>query len=212
MSEYVGKASGRICLLGDNTDLIEKPALAAAISAYLTVNLARNANRHITLNARDIPYTEEFELGKPPKRESPLRYLTAVYKRLADKIDSGFDASIASEIPISAGLSSSTALCIGFIDAVNQAYELGLSTAEIAELAFVVENEDLGVECGRMDQYAIAFGGVTFRLESMNVLDGERCWERTRYVGATADGILEEIENYCYAGGRKVALKIKTTF
>lgn len=58
----------------------------------------------------------------------------------------------------------------------------------------------------------IAFGGVTFRLESMNVLDGERCWERTRYVGATADGILEEIEDYCYAGGRKVALKIKTTF
>ncbi len=162
MSEYVGKASGRICLLGDNTDLIEKPALAAAISAYLTVDLTKNTNRHITLNARDISYTEAFELGRPPKRESPLRYLTAVYKRLADKIDSGFDASITSEIPISAGLSSSTALCIAFIDALNQAYELGLSTAEIAELAFVVENEDLGVECGRMDQYAIAFGGVTY--------------------------------------------------
>ncbi len=162
MSIIVGKASGRICLLGDNTDLIEKPALAAAISAYLTVDLELNASRHIRLSATDISYSEDFELGGNLKLDSPLRYMTAVYTRLSDRITSGFEATVRSEIPISAGLSSSTALCIAFIEALNDAFSIGLSTDEIAELAFVVENEDLGVECGRMDQYAIAYGGVTY--------------------------------------------------
>ena len=162
MSQYVGKASGRICLLGDNTDLIEKPALAAAISAYLTITLTKNENRHVRLEAHDISYVEEIELGSPPRNDSPLRYLSAVIARLADQIATGFTAEVRSDIPISAGLSSSTALCIAFIEALNDAFGLGLSTPEIAELAFVVENEDLGVECGRMDQYAIAFGGVTY--------------------------------------------------
>lgn len=162
MLHVTGKASGRICLLGDNTDLIEKPALAAAISAYLTVDLTRNENNHITLTAHDISHTEEFELGKPPHSDSPLRYLTAVYRRLSERVTSGFAAEVHSEIPIAAGLSSSTALCIAFIEALNTAFDLRLSTPEIAELAFVVENDDLGIECGRMDQYAIAYGGVTY--------------------------------------------------
>jgi mevalonate kinase len=162
MSDYGGKASGRICLLGDNTDLIEKPALAATISAYLTVELKKTGGRRVRLYAKDISYVEEFDLGKPSKLDSPLRYLIAVYKRLSGRIDTGFDAEIESEVPISAGLSSSTALSIAFIEALNDAFSIGLSVPEIAELAFVVENEDLGVECGRMDQYAIAYGGVTY--------------------------------------------------
>lgn len=162
MSSFTARSPGRICLLGDNTDLIEKPALAAAISAYLTVDLTKNANRHVRLRAADIPFDEEFALGASPSLDSPLRYLKAVYRRLAERIDSGFDAEVHSEIPIGAGLSSSTALCIAFIEVLNEAFALDLSTAEVAELAFVVENEDLGVECGRMDQYAIAYGGVTY--------------------------------------------------
>lgn len=162
MSEFVGKSSGRICLLGDNTDLIEKPALAAAISAFLTITLKKNDSKRIRLEADEISYAEEFSLGDPVDKESPLKYLRAVCRRLEASIDSGFTAQIRSEIPIGAGLSSSTALCIAFIDALNQAFDLQLTTPDIAELAFVVENDDLGIECGRMDQYAIAYGGVTY--------------------------------------------------
>jgi mevalonate kinase len=37
-----------------------------------------------------------------------------------------------------------------------------MKTKEIAEFAFQVERHDLGIMCGRMDQYSIAYGGVTF--------------------------------------------------
>lgn len=31
---------------------------------------------------------------------------------------------------------------------------------QIAEIAYVGEHDELGIPCGRMDQYAISFGGV----------------------------------------------------
>ncbi len=57
-----------------------------------------------------------------------------------------------------------------------------------------------------------AFGGTTFRLESMNFLDSERCHTRTRFDGRTSAGLLEEIENSCSGSGRKISLKIRKTF
>jgi mevalonate kinase len=45
---------------------------------------------------------------------------------------------------------------------MNSAFSLNLSNNEIAELAYLGENHDLGIQCGRMDQYSIAHGGVTY--------------------------------------------------
>ncbi len=162
MEVYTVHTPGRICLLGDNTDLVEKPTLAAAISAYLTIDLETNGTGKISFTANDLSISEEYRLGEPPSPNSPLRYPMAVCRRLKSSISSGFHASIRSDIPIGAGLSSSTALCIATIKVLDKAFQIGLSKPEIAELAYVIESQDLGVECGRLDQYAITFGGVTY--------------------------------------------------
>ena len=57
-----------------------------------------------------------------------------------------------------------------------------------------------------------AFGSFTFRFEANNIRQNEFCRTRTRYVGATADGVLEEVEKYCSGGGMRLALEMKTTF
>ena len=57
-----------------------------------------------------------------------------------------------------------------------------------------------------------AFRSFTFRFAANNIRQNEFCRTRTRYVGATADGILEEVEKYCSGGGMKLALEMKTTF
>lgn len=158
----VAHAPGRICLLGDNVDLIEKPVLAAAISAFLSASLQTRDDDRVILVAKDIDFQEEFRLGDELEFTSPLKYLEAIYLRLQKHISTGFKATIQSQIPVSAGMSSSTALCIAFIRALSQAYDIHLDTAEIAELSYLIEREDLNIECGRMDQYAIAFGGVTY--------------------------------------------------
>jgi len=155
-------SSGRICLLGDNADLIEKPAIAAAISAYMTITLTKRKDDRVVLTGRDIGFQEEFRLGDSLTFTSPLKYFKAVFQRLKDKVDTGFEAQISSQIPISAGLSSSAALCIASIRVLGRAYGIPFTPGEIAELAFQIESGDLKVECGRMDQYAIAFGGITY--------------------------------------------------
>jgi len=57
-----------------------------------------------------------------------------------------------------------------------------------------------------------AFGGTTFRVEAQNTLDSVFCRDRIRYLGATADGVVEEIENSCNGEGRQFALKVRRTF
>ncbi len=57
-----------------------------------------------------------------------------------------------------------------------------------------------------------AFGGVTFRFDMMNASDRGWCRERTRFIGATIDGVVEEVENSCRQPGPKYSLKIRQTF
>lgn len=58
----------------------------------------------------------------------------------------------------------------------------------------------------------VAFGNTTFRLEGHNLTEKEFCRVRTRYVGATAAGIVEEVEDFCNGGGMELAFKIRSTF
>jgi mevalonate kinase len=162
MSSIVGRAPGRICLLGDNADLLEEPAIAAAISAYLSVEIEPRSGSEVRLVGHDISVTETFRTDDALTLDSPLKYVKAVYARFKDKLTGGFDLSIRSDIPVSAGLSSSTALSIAAIRAMGRLAHVTMSPAEVAELSFQIERYDLDIECGRMDQYAIAFGGVNY--------------------------------------------------
>jgi mevalonate kinase len=162
MGTLTARAPGRICLLGDNADLLEKPAIAAAVSAFLVVDIEPRSDDVVRLFGTDIGAEESYQLGDDVDYDSPLKYVKAVYARFADKVSAGFDLTIHSEIPVSAGLSSSTALCIASIRALAQLCHVSLDDDDVAELSFQIERYDLDIECGRMDQYAIAYAGVTY--------------------------------------------------
>jgi len=57
-----------------------------------------------------------------------------------------------------------------------------------------------------------AFNGITFRFDIQNANNQMRCRTRTRYVGATAAGIVEEVEDSCTGTGVKYALRLRQTF
>lgn len=57
-----------------------------------------------------------------------------------------------------------------------------------------------------------AFGGITFRFDMQNANDSQRCRERIRFDGATAAGIVKEIEDFCSGNGIKYSLKMRYTF
>jgi mevalonate kinase len=165
---YSFEVPGRICILGDKVDLLEKPVIAAAIDLMMRFDLQKSDDSNVIFYSHDTKEKVEFKLGESPPIDINLGYWSVLYERLKDHIDVGFSLHVKSDIPIGRGLSTSAALSVGFLRAMNLAYDLKMSASEIAELAYKGENYDLGIQCGRMDQYSIAYGGVTFIYTNTN--------------------------------------------
>ena len=153
---------GRICLMGDKIDLLGKPVIGMAINLMMTINYIERDNDNIEFYSHNTNERIKFRLGESPPRDIDLGYWSVLYDRLKIHVERGFYIEVSSDIPIGAGLSTSAALSIGFIKALNQALDLRFSKKEIAELAYIGENHDLGIPCGRLDQYTEAFGGIVF--------------------------------------------------
>jgi len=153
---------GRICLMGDKIDLLGKPVIGMAINLMMKITYEERADDIIEFFSHNTKERVKFKLKKKPPKNIDLAYWSALYERLRNTIKKGFSLSVNSQIPIGAGLSTSAALSIGFIKTITHAYNVNLSPVEIAELAYLGENHDLGIQCGRLDQYTIAHGGVVF--------------------------------------------------
>lgn len=153
---------GRICLMGDKVDLLGKPVIGMAINLMMTINYEERADKKIEFYSHNTKERIKFGLGESAPKNIDLAYWSVLYERLKHHIRKGFYVDVSSEIPIGAGLSTSAALSIGFIKVLNQALDLSFSNGEIAELAYIGENHDLGIQCGRLDQYTEAYGGIVF--------------------------------------------------
>lgn len=159
---------GRICIIGDKVDLLGKPVIAMAINLMMKFYYKSRSDDTIEFYSHDTHERIKFNLQDLPPKNIDLAYWSVLFERLKDNITNGFYLDVKSDIPIGVGLSSSAAVSVGFLKIMNQAFSLNLSNNEIAELAYLGENNDLGIQCGRMDQYSIAHGGITFILTDEN--------------------------------------------
>ena len=153
---------GRICIVGDKVDLLGKPVIAMAINLMMRFSYKPRSDDTIEFYSYNTNERIHFTLEETPPKNIDLAYLSVLFDRLKSKIDHGFYLDVLSDIPIGGGLSTSAALSVGFLKIMSEAFTLNLNNDEIAELAYLGENHDLGIQCGRMDQYSIAHGGITF--------------------------------------------------
>ena len=70
----------------------------------------------------------------------------------------GLDMLFYGDIPISSGLSSSASIEVVTAFALNDLLGSGYSKLDLVKLSKSVENNFIGVNCGIMDQFAVAFG------------------------------------------------------
>ncbi|MCA1762633.1 MAG: galactokinase, partial [Flavobacteriales bacterium] len=155
-------APGRINLIGEHTDYNDGFVLPAAIDKAIYFAVSPRADGKCTFAALDLNLEAEVSLSDL-KKAAPqlwLQYFSAALAELhSHKIDvsSGFNLVFGGDIPIGAGLSSSAALCCGFLYALSELFELDISRKEIAKMAQRTEHR-IGLNCGIMDQYAVVFG------------------------------------------------------
>ncbi|OHT00262.1 hypothetical protein TRFO_33090 [Tritrichomonas foetus] len=159
-SQVISTAPGRVCLLGDKSDLLGRPVIAAAISKFFEFKFKPINEPIVKFNfpKKNLTFERNFHANES---DDFFKFFSQITYRLKDRIKP-FECTVDGDLPIGSGLSSSAACSIGFISGLNKLFGLNLNHHEIAEFAYQVEHEDLGIMCGRMDQYSIAYGGVTF--------------------------------------------------
>ena len=75
-----------------------------------------------------------------------------------DRLPQGAAMVLKSNIPMGAGISSSAAIEVAALTAINHLYGLNLNALEVARIGQIVENRIVGAPCGIMDQITAAAG------------------------------------------------------
>jgi len=156
------KAPGRINLIGEHTDYNLGYVLPASIEKGIYFAAQRNNSNIITVETFfNQPEQISFNIDGSHSiyKAGWGNYFKAIIEILLEQDCKlvGFDCVFGGDIPIGSGLSSSAALCCGFIHAVAELSGLEISKQEIALIAQKAEHK-IGLNCGLMDQYAVLFG------------------------------------------------------
>lgn len=148
-------APGRVNLIGDHTDHTGGYALPMAVQLGTTVSVAVGGP-HVRLvsDAEDGDAVVPLGVTEPTSVAPPwARYVAGVVAEVRPGV--GIDGTIATTLPVGAGLSSSASLQV----AVALALGFEGSALDLSRVCQRAEQRASGVPCGLMDQLA-ATGGV----------------------------------------------------
>lgn len=158
-------APGRVNLIGEHTDYNGGNVFPCALT-FGTYALVKKRNDKkirfysenfknigiIELNIDDIEYNKKHDWANYPKG------VIWSFKSNGMEIDSGFDILFYGNIPNGAGLSSSASIEVVMGVVLKDLYNFNINMIDIALRSKEAENKFIGVNCGIMDQFAVAMG------------------------------------------------------
>jgi len=151
------RAPGRVNLIGDHTDYTAGFVLPAAIARFVEID-GQIGGREVVLSSDQFETVAAVPLdvaaAEVARLEPPWgRFVAAVVVELRPAI--GFVGTVASTVPVGAGLSSSAALELALAVALGAPEEDPVALARMAQRA---EHAARGVPTGIMDQLACVAG------------------------------------------------------
>jgi galactokinase len=160
---WLASAPGRVNLIGEFTDYNNGFVLPMALHYRTSIAAAPNDSSRIVVRSEATGESVTLEVGPqsaPGPRGRWSNYLQGV---LAGFISArleprGFDALIASDVPMGAGLSSSAALAVSFATLLEGACAVRLEPLSKVLLCQHAEHAYAGVPCGIMDAFIATLG------------------------------------------------------
>ena len=152
----IAQAPGRVNLMGDHTDYNQGFVLPTIILRQIVVEAGFGADRHEVYSAT-LGRMTQFNGGELADLGRYVGGCVRVLEDRGTKIPP-LQLRISSDVPVGAGLSSSAALEVATIRALNSLLDLDLGPDDVALLAHRAEVEHAGVACGIMDQMACSIG------------------------------------------------------
>lgn len=169
------KAPLRISFAGGGTDVSPYPeekggaVLNCTIDKFAYATLSIRGSDAGTTRVHSLDYNLSASYDRPEDLiyNGELDLVKAALKVLRPSPENGGDGSdlelfLHSDAPPGTGLGSSSTMCVALVGAFQQYLKPAWTDYDVAELAYRIEREELGIRGGRQDQYAAAFGGFNF--------------------------------------------------
>ena len=158
-------APGRVNLIGEHTDYNGGHVFPCALSMGTYVAMRKREDRKLRFFSENFAEAGVYEFSldtlAPRSNRTWTAYPCGVIWALEGdgySIPTGFDMWVYGNIPNGSGLSSSASLEVVTGFALGQLYNLNIENKYIALVGQKAENGYVGMNCGIMDQFAIAMG------------------------------------------------------
>jgi len=153
----IASAPGKVILFGEHFVVYGVKAILCSINKRVTVTAEKTSERKISINSKIGKL--ELEPDKPISEiNSPLKPFYYLVNKSIENKDSGIRIQIDSEIPLGAGLGSSSACCVAGAAAIFKLFG-NISKEEVLKLAIEAERTIFENTSGA-DCTVCTYGGI----------------------------------------------------
>lgn len=166
------RAPLRLGLGGGGTDLNSYSlehggaVLNATIDRYAYAHLTKHPKGGLCFRADDLGEVDDLPCSLDFDVKTGLSLHRVAYAHMMERYNDGrpmpLSISTTIDVPAGSGLGASSALMVALLEAYALALRVPLGPYELADLAYQLERERLGLLGGKQDQYAAAFGGFNY--------------------------------------------------
>ena len=157
----------RICFFGDHQDYLGLPVIAGSINRFIHLTAEPIEEKEFQLDLKDIQTQRILPFTVSKDSIAPSDFLRAALKLVQGKglhFNQGYKVAISGNIPVNAGVSSSSALTVAWLRFLVKIQDspIIVSDKEIGHWAYETEVLFFKNPGGLMDQYTIAQQGLLF--------------------------------------------------
>ncbi len=201
------RAPLRIGIAGGGTDVdpyaSEKGGyvLNTTIDKYAYCTVSPTDDSVVTIRSLDYGMYETPVDGGPFRYDGNMDLVKAVMNYF--DIRTGLNVFLHSDAPPGSGLGGSSTVIVALLKAFERYYGDDMSNYELADLAYRLEREELGLKGGKQDQYAAVFGGFN----SM-VFTKDDVWVNPLGISEDTVNELQYCSLLCYTGKSRESANI----
>ena len=159
--KVVVQAPGRVNLIGEHTDYNEGYVFPVAIDRHVVFAARPRSDNRAVVRSVSFDEDAEFTVNRGLTAEGHwsdyVKGMVSEFQAINLRM-SGFDATIAGDVPLAAGLSSSAAVEMAVGRGLLELFDISMPGPKLATVGQRAENRFVGVNCGIMDQFVSANG------------------------------------------------------
>jgi D-glycero-alpha-D-manno-heptose-7-phosphate kinase len=134
--------------------------LSATINRYATATVVPGGQ---SFTVQSIDYDQSISYGVQDSfvYDGQLDLAKGVidHFRRHDGLAVGLEVTLHNDAPPGSGLGSSSAITVALVAAIVEVQRRVIDDYQLADLAYRIERQEVGIKGGKQDQYATAFGG-----------------------------------------------------